>query len=119
MTTTTTRCLLNDNVGVGTAVCCLLNDNRRNGPVGFITATTGDRGKVRGLKNNVPWRLLGLAGEELACTCVLSASGYGAVEESGGRNRTLSSSVRLTRTTAKKQRPHKEIKQAGEASWLK
>ena len=45
MTTTTTRCLLNDNVGVGTAVCCLLNDNRRNGPVGFITATTGDRGR--------------------------------------------------------------------------
>ena len=50
---------------------------------------------------------------------MLSASGYGAVEESGGRNRTLSSSVRLTRTTAKKQRPHKETKQAGEASWLK
>jgi len=60
-----------------------------------------------------------LPGKNWLITCVLSASGYGAVEESGGRNRTLSSSVRLTRTTAKKQRPHKEIKQAGEASWLK
>ena len=85
----------------------------------MVSTNNGERGKVRGLKNNVPWRLLGLAGEELAYTCVFSASGYGAVEESGGRNRTLSSSVRLTRTAAKKQRLRKETKQAGEESWLK
>ncbi len=41
---------------------------------------------------------------------MLPAFGYGAVKESGGQNRTLSSSVRLTRTVAKKQRPHKETK---------
>ena len=45
--------------------------------------------------------------QERAC---VFAFGYGAAEESGGRNRTLSSSVRLTRTAAKKQRPHKETK---------
>ncbi len=118
MTTTTTRCLLNDNVGLGTAVCVSLLTQTESARWVYH-GHNGGQGKVRGLKNNVPWRLLGLAGEELAYTCVLSASGYGAVEESGGRNRTLSSSVRLTRTTAKKQRPHKEIKQAGEASWLK
>ena len=52
--------------------------------------------------------------------CVLSAFGYGAVEESGGRNRTLSSSVRLTRTAAKKtEATQRDKKQAGEESWLK
>ena len=45
--------------------------------------------------------------QERAC---VFAFGYGAVEESGGRNRTLSSSVRLTRPAAKKQRLHKETK---------
>ena len=36
-------------------------------------------------------------------TCVLLAFGYGAVEESGGRNRTLSSSVRLTHPYGRKE----------------
>ena len=82
----------------------------------------GDRGKVKGLKKqsrvpNAYDRELqqGMGLEE---TCVFSAFGYGAVKESGGQKRTLSLSVRLTRTAAKEQRPHKETKckQAGEAS---
>ena len=81
----------------------------------------GDRGKVKRLKDNLPFAYdrESEQGRRRLETCLLSAFGYGAVEESGGRNRTLSSSVRLTRTAAKKQRLHKEIKQAGEESWLK
>ena len=73
----------------------------------------GDRGKVTGLKDNLPLAYdrelqQGMGLEE---TCVFSAFGYGAVKESGGQNRTLSPSVRLTLTTAsKEQRPHKETK---------
>ena len=53
-------------------------------------------------------------------TCLFSAFGYGAVKESGGQNRTLSLSVRLTRTAAKNQRlRHRQQKQGGEESWLK
>ena len=79
-----------------------------------------DRGKVKGLKMAHSLALTGpFAGEE-ADTVVFSAFGYGAVEESGGRNRTLSCSVRLTRTAAKKQRlTQRQQKQAGEESWLK
>ena len=81
----------------------------------------GDRGKVRGLKVNLPFAYdresePGRKGLE---TCLLSAFGYGAGEESGGRNHTLFLSVRLTRTAAKKQRLHKEKQQAGDGSWLK
>ncbi len=54
--------------------------------------------------------------QERAC---VFAFGYGAVEESGGQNRTLSCSVRLTLTAAEKQRLHRDKKQAGEESWLK
>ena len=81
----------------------------------------GGRGEVNGLKKTDS---LVAYDRELwpgivPDTCVFSAFGYGAVEESGGRNRTLSCSVRLTRTAAKKQRLHKEKQQAGEESWLK
>ena len=81
----------------------------------------GDRGKVKRLKDNLPFAYdrESEQGRRRLKTCLFSAFGYGAVEESGGRNRTLSSSVRLTRTAAKKQRLRKETKQAGEASWLK
>ena len=69
-----------------------------------------DRGKVKGLKMAHSLALTGpFAGEE-ADTCVFSAFGYGAVKESGGQNRTLSLSVRLTRTAAKRRKPHKETK---------
>ena len=63
-----------------------------------------ERGKVKGLKNKTPFRYLceSEQGRRGSTTCLVSAFGYGAVEESGGRNRTLSSSVRLTRTAAKK-----------------
>ena len=78
-----------------------------------------DRGKVKGLKMAHSLALTGpFAGEE-ADTCVFSAFGYGAVEESGGRNRTLSCSVRLTLTAAKNQRLTQRQKQAGEENWLK
>ena len=87
----------------------------------MVSTNNGDRGKVKKLKDNLPFAYdrESEQGRRRLKTCLFSAFGYGAVEESGGRNRTLSRSVRLTRTTAKKQRPHKEIKQAGEASWLK
>ena len=79
-----------------------------------------DRGKVKGLKMAHSLALTGpFAGEE-ADTCVFSTFGYGAVEESGGRNRTLSCSVRLTLTAAKKtEATQRDKKQAGEESWLK
>ena len=78
----------------------------------MVSTTTGTGGKVKGLKDNLPFAYdresePGRKGLE---TCLLSAFGYGAVEESGGRNRTLSSSVRLTRTAAKRRKPHKETK---------
>ena len=41
------------------------------------------------------------------------------LRESGGQNRTLSPSVRLTRTAAKNRGHTRRQKQAGEASWLK
>ena len=82
----------------------------------------GDRGKVKGLKNKEKFpfpydRELwpGMGGPR---ACVF-AFGYGAVEESGGRNRTLSCSVRLTLTAAKRQATERDKKQAGEESWLK
>ena len=81
--------------------------------MGFVNNNHGDRGEVKGLKHKkLPFAYdresePGRKGLE---TCLLSAFGYGAVEESGGRNRTLSSSVRLTRTAAKRQRQHKETK---------
>ena len=81
--------------------------------MGFVTNNHGDRGKVKGLKNKEKFpfpydRELwpGMGGPR---ACVF-AFGYGAVEESGGRNRTLSCSVRLTLTAAKKQRLHRETK---------
>jgi hypothetical protein len=38
-----------------------LHTVQRKRPLWFMVSTNnGDRGKVRGLKNNVPWRLLGL-----------------------------------------------------------
>ena len=52
-------------------------------------------------------------------TCLFSAFGYGAVKESGGQNRTLSPSVRLTRTAAETRGHTRRQKQAGGASWLK
>ena len=73
----------------------------------------GDRGEVRGLKNkdNFPFpydrELWPGMGAQRAC---VFAFGYGAVEESGGRNRTLSCSVRLTLTAAKRQRLQRETK---------
>ena len=83
----------------------------------------GDRGKVRGLKDNLPnATCVNQSRGWGSKTCLLSAFGYGAVEESGGRNRTLSSSVRITRTAAKKTEDRgytKRQKQAGEESWLK
>ena len=82
----------------------------------------GDRGKVRGLKDNLPFAYdrESEQGRRRLETCLLSAFGYGAVEESGGRNRTLSCSVRLTLTAAKKtEATQRDKKQAGEESWLK
>ena len=80
----------------------------------------GERGKVKKLKDNLPFATCASLsrGGGGSKTCLLSAFGYGAVEGSGGRNRTLSSAVRLTRTAAKRQRLHRETKckQAGEAS---
>ena len=63
----------------------------------------GDRGKVKGLKKQKSRTLTiaNIAGDGGLKTCVFSAFGYGAVKESGGQNRTLSLSVRLTRTAAK------------------
>ena len=91
--------------------------------MGFVTNDHGDRGKVKGLKNKEKFpfpydRELwpGMGGPR---ACVF-AFGYGAVEESGGRNRTLSCSVRLTLTAAKKtEATQRDKKQAGEESWLK
>ena len=81
--------------------------------MGFVTNDHGDRGKVKGLKNKEKFpfpydRELwpGIGGPR---ACVF-AFGYGAVEESGGRNRTLSCSVRLTLTAAKRQRRQRETK---------
>ena len=77
-----------------------------------------DRGKVKGLKNKSESLSLTIEsyGRGWCPRACVFAFGYGAVEESGGRNRTLSCSVRLTLTAAKIQRPHKETKckQAGE-----
>ena len=75
----------------------------------------GDRGevKVKGLKERQTPLSLTIGsygrgwGAQRAC---VFAFGYGAVEESGGRNRTLSCSVRLTLTAAKRQRLHRETK---------
>ena len=81
----------------------------------------GDMGKVKRLKDNLPfatWASLSRGGGGSKRACSLRSGTVLRVHKSGGRNRTLSSSVRLTRTTAKKQRPHKEIKQAGEARQL-
>ena len=76
----------------------------------MVSTNNGDRGKVKKLKDNLPFAYdrESEQGRRRLKTCLLSAFGYGAVEESGGRNRTLSSSVRLTRTAAKKQRLRKE-----------
>ncbi len=71
-----------------------------------------DRGKVKGLENKSESLSLTIGSYGLGwCprACVF-AFGYGAVAESGGRNRTLSCSVRLTLTAAKKQRLHNETK---------
>ena len=100
---------------------CRLNDTDGMGPLGLSRPQRG-RGEGKGAEGQSPFRYLreSQQGRRGSTTCLLSAFGYGAVEESGGRNRTLSSSVRLTRTAAKKQRLRKETKkQAGEASWLK
>ena len=116
MTATTTRCLLNDNVclkqrserGIGDHHC-----SQTEWAVGFITATTWKgEGKGAEEQSRVPnaYDRESQHGMGLEETCLFSAFGYGAVKESGGQNRTLSSSVRLTRTAAKKQRPHKETK---------
>ena len=81
----------------------------------------GGGGKVKGLKDNLPFATcasLSRGGGGLK-TCLLSAFGYGAVEESGGRNRTLSCSVRLTLTAAKKteatqrDKKNRQVKKAG------
>ena len=76
----------------------------------MVSTNNGERGRVKGLKNKNPYRLRSRILPGIGRSCLLSAFGYGAVKESGGQNRTLSSSVRLTRTAAKKQRPHKETK---------
>ncbi len=87
--------------------------------MGFVTNDHGDRGKVNGLKNNkTPSRSRSrvMAREDLPVRACVFAFGYGAVEESGGRNRTLSCSVRLTLTAAKKQRlrdKNRQVKKAG------
>ena len=119
MTTTTTRCLLNDNVCLNSGLC-LLNDTDGMGPLGLSRPQRG-RGEGKGAEGQSPFRYLceSEQGRRGSTTCLFSAFGYGAVEESGGRNRTLSSSVRLTRAAAKKQRLRKETKQAGEESLLK
>ena len=81
-----------------------------------------DRGKVKGLKNKSESLSLtiGSYGWGWCPRACVFAFGYGAVEESGGRNRTLSCSVRLTLTAAKKtEATQRDKKQAGEESWLK
>ena len=114
----TTTCVSNSGLREGSVITTAL---RRNGPLGLSRPQRG-RGKVKGLKNNQESRTLTIAnysrGWGCKKICVFSAFGYGAVRDCGGQNRTLSPSVRLTRTAAKKQRPHKETKckQAGEAS---
>ena len=84
---------------------------QRKRPLWFMVSTNnGERGRVKGLKNKNLYRSRSRILPGIGRSCLLSAFGYGAVKESGGQNRTLSSSVRLTRTAAKKQRPHKETK---------
>ncbi len=89
----------------------------------YVSTTTdnGEKGGVKRLKDNVPWRLLGLEmGKSwLTRACRLCP---GMVLRDCvwlTDTHTLSPSVQLTCTSTAKQRPHKEQKQAGEASWLK
>ncbi len=65
----------------------------------------GDRGEVKGLKKTDSLSLTIASYGRGLCqsTCVFSAFGYGAVKESGGQNRTLSLSVRLSHPYGRKE----------------
>ena len=67
----------------------------------------GDRGGVRGLKNSISLALRALAGGRTPQRACVSAFGYGS-DRVSGQHATHTPSVQLTRTTAERQRQHRE-----------